>query len=405
VLAVVPLSLLAAFLFAAAAAFQQRAAHAHTAAARDHAAISGLPTAERPWLPVLSILTRLLRDRLWLLGWLTNLVGFLVQAVALHLGSIAIVQPLLVAQLLFALPLSIGSSRGLPRRDWFGGAAIAGGLVVLLTVRGAAPQSATPTRYHVLLATAAAATLVTLLVAVARTMHDQPQLHAALVAVAAGLCFCMSAVFITLTAASLVERGVAATAVDWPGYALAGSTVLGLLLEQDAFAAGSLPTAVAAMTITNPVASYLVAVLAFASTPPETPGALAGLASAGLLVVVGVIALAQSPTLHDENPQAWLVDRERGTGAPGSAEPAGQPAVGGRRQPPNSGRDAEPAGHDDVVAVPGQRRHDCPADPSWVDRPRDAARVRAAAPAEERCCDGARADNGDADAGTGDLQP
>src|SRR6266550_3145541 len=147
-------------------------------------------------------------------------------------------------------------------------------------------------RTHVLLATAAATVLVLLLVAAARRYHSEPQFRAVMVSVAAGVCFAMTAVFITLTADDLIHRGIPATAVDWPGYALAGSTLLGLLLEQDAFATGSLATAVAAMTITNPIASYLLGVLAFEADAPDEPGALAGLASAGLLVVVGVIILS-----------------------------------------------------------------------------------------------------------------
>ena len=121
-----------------------------------------------------------------------------------------------------------------------------------------------------------------------------------LVAVGAGICFAMSAVFITLTTDSLLHRGVAATATDWVGYALAVSTLAGLLLGQDAFAAGSLPTAVAAMTITNPIASYLAGVFAFDVRPPTSPGALAGVAAAGALIAGGVIVLAHSPTVHDE---------------------------------------------------------------------------------------------------------
>jgi hypothetical protein len=304
VLLVVPLSLLAATLFALAAALQQRAAH-RTArewwAGGDDASRSPVQSRVESWLPVLGFLDRLLRHRLWLLGWVTNLAGFLAQAAALHFGSLAVVQPLLVAQLLVALPLSVASTRcGLLRRDWIGAAAICGGLVILLAVRGVVPPAARENRSHVLLGTAAAAVLVALLVAAARRYHDRPQFRAALESVAAGICFAMTAVFIKLTADDLIHRGVPATAVDWPGYALAGSTLLGLLLEQDAFAAGSLATAVAAMTITNPIASYLIGVLAFEVDAPDEPGELAGLASAGLLIVVGVIILSASPTVRGQ---------------------------------------------------------------------------------------------------------
>jgi drug/metabolite transporter (DMT)-like permease len=328
-LVTVPLSLLAALLFAGSAALQQVAAHrtAGEAAAAREPAMTASARHWSTWLPVLTLLRRLVRDRLWILGWLTNLAGFFAQAAALHFGSISVVQPLLVAQLLFALPLgTLLSRRRMLRRDWFGAASVCAGLIILLSVRGAVPDIGDANRQHVLLATAAAIVLVVGLVAAGRSAAQQPQLRSALVSVAAGICFCMSAVFITLTTADLINRGVGATAVDWPGYALAAASLLGLLLEQDAFAAGSLPTAVAAMTITNPIASYLAGIYVFASMPPETPGALAGVASAGLLVIVGVLALAQSPNVHEEF--ARPADRaERAAGRAAPSRPAAPDSV------------------------------------------------------------------------------
>jgi drug/metabolite transporter (DMT)-like permease len=298
-LLVVLLSLIAAFLFAAAASVQQHAVRA-TAPAEP----GTMPASEvaRPLvilLPLLALARRLVRSRLWLLGWLTNLVGFLIQAAALKVGSVALVQPLLVTQLLFALPMASAWTRRWPlHRDWLAGLAISGGVAVFLSVRGTAPLRGEPDRWRVILAGVSAAGLVVLLLVAA--IRRQPAVHAALVAVAAGLCFAMSAVLTKLTAEDLVHRGVAATAVDWVGYCLAASTLIGLVLEQDAFGAGSLATAVAAMTITNPLASYLIGVLAFHASPPTTPGALAAVAGAGLLLFVGVLGLAHSPTVHQE---------------------------------------------------------------------------------------------------------
>jgi drug/metabolite transporter (DMT)-like permease len=289
--ATVPLALLAAFLFATAAALQQRAAHS---ASSDR-------TSEARWLPVLGLVHKLVRDRVWLLGWVTNLGGFVAQAAALYTGSIAVVQPLLVTQLVFAFPLAtMRQSRAPLKRDWVGGGLVCAGLAVLLSVRGAAPSAGDARRSHVLLATLCAVGLIVLLLTAARGVHERPQERAVLVGIGAGICFAMSAVFITLTTDSLVNHGVAHTATDWVGYALAASTLTGLLLGQDAFAAGSLPTAVAATTITNPIASYLAGVFAFDVHPPTSGSALFAVALAGALVAGGVVLLAHSPTVHDQ---------------------------------------------------------------------------------------------------------
>jgi hypothetical protein len=154
-----------------------------------------------------------------------------------------------------------------------------------------------------------------------------PLVHATLVSVAAGLCFAMSAVLMKLTTDDLIHRGVAATAVDWPGYSLAISTLVGLLLEQSAFATGSLSAAVAAMTITNPLASYLLGVLAFRVMPPRSPGALAALAGSGALLIIGVSALSRSPSVR--RPDAVSTGPRRGMSArenDAAIEAAGIPA-------------------------------------------------------------------------------
>jgi hypothetical protein len=169
-------------------------------------------------------------------------------------------------------------------------------VATFVLVREVAPAAGEANRGRVILAGLCAAALVGLLVwaAAGRTQL----LHATLVSVAAGLCFAMSAVLMKLTTDDLLHRGVLATALDWPGYCLAVSTLTGLVLEQGAFATGSLSAAVAAMTITNPLASYLLGVLAFRVKPPSSPGALAALAGSGALLIVGVAALSRSPTVR-----------------------------------------------------------------------------------------------------------
>ncbi len=295
-LLVVGLGLLAAFLFAGSASLQQ-----HAAQGTDYAPEVGRGQRRRGRLVVLpaliALVRALVRKPLWLLGWVTNLIGFLVQATALHFGSVALVQPLLVTQLLFALPMASAWCREWPAlRDWLSGVAICGGLAVFLAVRGVAPMEGEPDRSRVIVAGLSTVVAVGVLMLV--SSGRRPLLHSTLIAVAAGLCFAMSAVLMKLTAADLVVRGVGATARDWVGYALAVSTLTGLLLEQGAFAAGSLSAAVAAMTITNPIASYVLGVLAFHVMPPTSAGAVAALTGAGVLLFVGAVGLAHSPIVR-----------------------------------------------------------------------------------------------------------
>jgi hypothetical protein len=83
------LALVAAFLFALAAALQQKGALN---------------------LPVVSLrrpasLVRLIGQPVWLVGTLALLAGYGLQAAALDRGRLTIIQPLLVTTVVFALPL------------------------------------------------------------------------------------------------------------------------------------------------------------------------------------------------------------------------------------------------------------------------------------------------------------
>ncbi len=290
----VGLALAAALLFAGSASLQQQAARQRSAARQTPA-----PLARRTAIfgALWRLFRRLLREPLWLVGWVTNLIGFGVQALALHFGSVALVQPLLVAQLLFAVPMAaFWLHRSPTLADLVAAVLVCAGLAVFIGVRDVSPAADRADRARLALGCLAAAGLVAVLVL--GCVRMALRVRATVIAVAAGVCFAVSAAMIKLTSDDLLHRGVPATARDWPGYALAASTFGGLLLEQGAFAAGSLPSAVAAMSVTNPVVSYLLGVFAFGVRPPDTPGSLAGLAVAGALITVGAVGLAHSPLVR-----------------------------------------------------------------------------------------------------------
>jgi drug/metabolite transporter (DMT)-like permease len=268
---------------------------------RDHAAPAAGPVRRR--LRVLALLRRLARDPMWLLGWVTNLAGFAAQAAALHLGSIVIVQALLVTQLLFALPLSALPARRRPlRRDWLGTAAVCAGLATLLTVRGAVPQT-TGRRSDVWIVVCVAAGLILLLLLVSRVATGQ-QYRTAAIGAAAGICFCLTAVFLVLIGDDVARGGAPAAVTDWPVPGLCASTLLGLVLVQRAFAAGTLPAAMTAMVVTDPVCSWIAGTVLFDAGPRWGAGVLAGSALGVGLIALGVAALANSPTLRDESRSA-----------------------------------------------------------------------------------------------------
>jgi drug/metabolite transporter (DMT)-like permease len=83
----------------------------------------------------LELFTRLLRDGQWWLGSLMAAVVFALQAAALGLGSVLLVQALLVSALLFALPLSARlAHRTVTRREWLWAMVLASSVALIVTV-------------------------------------------------------------------------------------------------------------------------------------------------------------------------------------------------------------------------------------------------------------------------------
>src|SRR5437870_4165122 len=107
----VPLALLAGLLFAIGASLQQQVGRAalpalvgpHLPSRRLHV-----------WLPITAALRKLVRHPRWLTGWSVNVVGFMTQAIALHEGTVALVQPIMVTQLLFTVPIALWHTRRRP---------------------------------------------------------------------------------------------------------------------------------------------------------------------------------------------------------------------------------------------------------------------------------------------------
>ena len=288
---VIGLALVAALLFALSDFLEQRAA---SRAARQGA------------------LRRMVRDRKWLLGWSVGTVAHLVQAVALRIGSVAVVQSLQITTLLFSLRLStIGKPERPGVREYAGGAVTCAGLALFLGLRGDPTGGHRPDRTRILLLLGLFAALALTFFLVSRALTSTPR--AVALSLAAGIALGCGASLVKLTTTDLTDRGIPATATDWPGYGLALATGTGLVLQQVAFGAGRLPTATTAMVVVNPLVGSAISIVGFREHLPHSPAALAGIAVAGVLLIVGVATLAHSPLLHGTAKQDAEPERARQT--------------------------------------------------------------------------------------------
>src|SRR3984957_211437 len=111
----------------------------------------------------LSLLTHALKRGVWLLGFVVMVGSFVAQAVALHLGDLSQVQPILTTELLFlVLLLATWFRFRIGLREWIGCVAAAGGLAGFLAFAQPGGGNLSPSNLGWLVAGSVCAGLVVL---------------------------------------------------------------------------------------------------------------------------------------------------------------------------------------------------------------------------------------------------
>ncbi|MGZ4689799.1 MAG: DMT family transporter [Acidimicrobiia bacterium] len=266
---VVALALLAAAAYAASSVLEQRAA----SEAPDELSM-------RPGL-----LLRLVRRPMWLLGTLVDWAGFGLQAVALGMGSLILVQPLLCTGLLFALPIGAAwdGGRRLGRVDWIAAVALTAGLSVFLIVGDpTAGKDFASSRAWVAAMVVLGPLIVGCTIAAMRTRNTA---RAVLLALATALVYSLTAV-ITKAAVTELGEGLHAFFTSWEPYAGVVGAAFALLLNQSAFQAGELQASLPTLTAVEPVVGSVLGVLML-DEALRADGALEW----SVVVISGLIAL------------------------------------------------------------------------------------------------------------------
>jgi len=271
------LALGAAFFIAVGDVIHQRSAHEVTDEPVGH----------------LELFTRLLRDRQWWLGSVVAALGFGLQAAALGLGSVLLVQALLVTSLLFALPINARSTgRPVTRAQWLWAAVLAAAVALVVIVGNPTPGHARGAFEVWTVVIAVLGPVLALCMVGARRLAGRPA-AAVLLGVVSGALW---GVFAVLTK-GVVDRfghGVWAVLSAPELYVWAAVAVAATAWQQSAFRAGSLAASLPTMTIAEPVVASVLGVLVLGETLRPGDRGWALLIAAGVAMVVATVALARS---------------------------------------------------------------------------------------------------------------
>lgn len=244
---------------------------------------------------------RLLRDvigkRRWLAGISAMVAGQVLGAIALGAASITIVEPLLTANLLFALGLArLVSGQSLRRREWLGALVLAAGLAVFVIAAGTRPGPGPDSSRQALFVGVAVA-FCALITLGSRTLV--PERRAVALSVAAGSLYGLQDGF-TRQAVQALGHGPLALLATWTPYAVLAVAVPGLLLAQSAFEMAPLRVSLPAVSLAEPTVGIIYGtvvtgdILRTGTTWTVVRAVALAAAAAGCLVVTRSTALCHT---------------------------------------------------------------------------------------------------------------
>lgn len=245
----------------------------------------------------------LLGNWVWLLGLAAQIVGVLLQGAALDRGRVAVIQPLLVTSIIWALPLGYFlTHQTVTRRHIAGAAIIVVGLATFSQIGdpAAGVDDAPLADWLVALLVLAAICVALTIVGAGGAMRTK----AAVFGTVAGILYGVSATLMKPVVERLDADGLAEALAGWELWVMAAAGLVGFYLQQISLATGRLVTSVATVSVVNPVVSVILGALVLEERldPSHRVVAVSGLAVALLGAVV--IAAASDPGPRTTAPAA-----------------------------------------------------------------------------------------------------
>lgn len=241
------------------------------------------------------LVTHMVRRPVWLIGFLGMGGAFALQAVALHRGSLAIVQPLLTTELFFVvLILRVWYAVPVRGRDWLLCGLAVAGLSLFLAVLAPSNPGHEPKLSGWLeggLSIAGAALCLTI-----AGRRGPAWWRALSLGAAASVGFALTAA-LTKAFSLAFNGGLAHVFGTWPTYGLVVCGLASVLLMQHAFHAGPFAAAQATLILVNPFVSVALGALLYGESFTSDPVSV-GLGLLGVVAfAAGAVGLCASPLI------------------------------------------------------------------------------------------------------------
>lgn len=254
----------------------------------QHRAAQKSPTVQGQHL---QLLAHLASRPLWLAGIVANVAALALHALALSAGELAVVQPLLVSGLLFALPASVLLERRHPSlTEWSWALVVVAALAVFLVAANPSTGHA-PSDTDRLAALTGVGTVLAAGVVVASRLF--PVRRAALLGVAGGIGYGMTAALLKETINIVTGSDPVRLVTSWPLYLLVAVGAGALVISQVGYQSGPLAASLPPLTMINPIVAVALGISVFDEHLTRTAPALGAETISFVAMTVAVVQLAR----------------------------------------------------------------------------------------------------------------
>ena len=246
----------------------------------------------------LGLLVALAHERRWLGGMAITVLSFGIQGVALAFGPLALVQPLVATEVLFALPMIARRNRlPLRRKGIIGGLGVASGMAIFVAVSPPSGGVSVPR----LAGWAPALVGITALAVLSAFAALRARGTARVIWLAAATAVIYALVnAVTKSSVGLLTTQGAGVLTTWEPYTLIAVGILGGVFGQSAFKAGPLSLSLPVIDTVEPVSSVILGAAVFQEHLARSPGMLALQLVGGAIAAAGIVVLGHSPVVLAE---------------------------------------------------------------------------------------------------------
>lgn len=243
------------------------------------------------------LLLELMRRRTWWLGIGAMVAGQVLAGVALQMATVAVVEPLLSANLLFALAVSAVLSRQRLRWQEVSGALLLSAALGVFIAIGNPHSSPAPETSPVAISLAVAATAGAVLVLTVIAKTANLVVESILLSTGAGLLYGFQDAATRAAFVRLDNHGVIGLLLNPWIYLVIGGAALAILLSQSAFKAARLDYSLPPIAAAEPVAGILLGITLLGDVISFSIPGIAAEAASLAAVIGGVVLIGRSDNL------------------------------------------------------------------------------------------------------------